>query len=53
MDESIVVSNIIYKLFPSWKVVKSNLKHKKEDITLEKLVLSRRISSRIVSVKRD
>ena len=35
MDESIVVSNIIDKLPPSWKDFKRNLKHKKEDISIE------------------
>ena len=35
MDESIIVFNIIDKLPLSWKDFKRNLKHKKEDISLE------------------
>ncbi|KAF7801582.1 Retrovirus-related Pol polyprotein from transposon TNT 1-94 [Senna tora] len=37
MDESIIVSSIIDKLPSSWKDFKKNLKHKKEDISLEQL----------------
>ncbi|KAF7834786.1 uncharacterized protein G2W53_009645 [Senna tora] len=37
MDESIIVSSIIDKLPSSWKDFKKNIKHKKEDISLEKL----------------
>ncbi|XP_039140459.1 uncharacterized protein LOC120277669 [Dioscorea cayenensis subsp. rotundata] len=37
MDESIIVSSIIDKLPPLWKNFKKNLKHKKEDISLEQL----------------
>ena len=39
MDDSIVVSSIIEKLPPSWKVFKKSLKHKKEDLTLEELAI--------------
>src|ERR1044072_9035722 len=37
MDETIIVSSIIDKLPPSWKDFKKSMKHKKEDISLEKL----------------
>jgi len=37
MDETIIVSSIIDKLPPSWKDFKRNMKHKKEDISLEQL----------------
>ncbi|KAF7844400.1 Retrovirus-related Pol polyprotein from transposon TNT 1-94 [Senna tora] len=37
MDESIIVSSIIDKLPSSWKNFKKNLKHKKDDISLEQL----------------
>ncbi|XP_073062026.1 uncharacterized protein [Primulina eburnea] len=43
MDETIVVSSIIDKLPPSWKDFKNDLKHKKEDISLEALANSLRI----------
>ncbi|XP_021755928.1 uncharacterized protein LOC110721109 [Chenopodium quinoa] len=38
MNELFVVSSIIDKLPPSWKNVKHDLKHKKEDMTLSDLV---------------
>ena len=47
MDESIIVSNIIDKLPPSWKDFKRNLKHKKEDISLEQLANSLRVEEEI------
>ncbi|TXG51271.1 hypothetical protein EZV62_023795 [Acer yangbiense] len=43
MDESIIGSAIIDKLPPSWKDYKRNLKHKKEDITMEELAQNLRI----------
>ena len=47
MDESIIMSNIIDKLPPSWKDFKRNLKHKKEDISLEQLANSLRVEEEI------
>ncbi|GJR11393.1 hypothetical protein Tco_0794045 [Tanacetum coccineum] len=37
MDESIQVASIIDKLLPTWKDVKKNLKHRKDDIFLKEL----------------
>lgn len=37
MDDVIIVSSIIHKLSPSWKVFKKSLKHKKNDISLQEL----------------
>ncbi|KAK3001538.1 hypothetical protein RJ639_021869 [Escallonia herrerae] len=37
LDEFIVVTSIIDKLPPSWKNFRNSLKHRKEDINLDKL----------------
>ncbi|GJV56678.1 hypothetical protein Tco_1457683 [Tanacetum coccineum] len=37
MDESIQVASIIDKLPPTWKDVKKNLKHRKDDMSLKEL----------------
>nr|KAJ0203290.1 hypothetical protein LSAT_V11C500249160 [Lactuca sativa] len=37
MDEAIFVAMIIDKLSPSWKDLKNNLKHNKEELTLTQL----------------
>ncbi|KAL3497933.1 hypothetical protein ACH5RR_040665 [Cinchona calisaya] len=37
MNESIIVSSVIDKLPPSWRDIKRNLKHKKEELSLEDL----------------
>ena len=43
MDEPIIVSSIIDKLPPSWKDFKHSLKHKKEELSREKLANSLQI----------
>ncbi|KAL1299925.1 hypothetical protein AAHE18_18G143200 [Arachis hypogaea] len=37
MDDTIIVSSIIDKLPPSWKEFKRTMKHRKDDVSLEKL----------------
>ncbi|GKA96426.1 hypothetical protein Tco_0818521 [Tanacetum coccineum] len=37
MDESIVVSSVIYKLPPSWKYFKHTLKHQNKELSLVQL----------------
>ncbi|XP_071905875.1 uncharacterized protein [Coffea arabica] len=47
INEAIIVCSIIDKLPPSWKDFKRDLKHKKEDISLEILAKSLRVKEEI------
>ncbi|XP_071916998.1 uncharacterized protein [Coffea arabica] len=47
MDKALIVCSIIYKLSLSWKDFKRDLKHKKEDISLEILAKSFRVEEEI------
>ncbi len=55
MDDNVIVSAIIEKLPPSWKDYKKELKHKKEDLSLEELETHLRIEqeSRILDGKEE
>ncbi|XP_021732967.1 uncharacterized protein LOC110699757 [Chenopodium quinoa] len=51
MNDLFVVSSIIDKLLPSWKNVKHDLKHKKEDMTLSSLATHLQIEEGICAME--
>jgi len=47
MDETIIISFIVFKLPPSWKDIKRTLKHKKEEMSIKDLANHLRIKQEL------